>query len=139
MARGGEVFVLDMGKPVKIYDMACTLIELAGLRPHQDIEITFSGLRPGEKLFEELLSAEEGISATSNGQIFRANLQTVDLHKLEEGLALLQQCRFPQEIRYALQKLVPTYSGYQAEAAASEDRPVGASRGVIRELAAAQT
>jgi FlaA1/EpsC-like NDP-sugar epimerase len=139
MARGGEVFALDMGQPVKIYDLACTLIELAGLRPNKDIEIKFSGLRPGEKLFEELFSAEEGTSATSHGQIFRAKLQTVDLHKLERGLALLQQCRFPHEIRYALQELVPTYSGYQAEVAVSEEPPIGASRGGICELAAAQT
>jgi FlaA1/EpsC-like NDP-sugar epimerase len=113
MARGGEVFVLDMGEPVKIYDMARTLIELAGLRPHQDIEIKFTGLRPGEKLFEELLSAEEGTSATAHQQIFRANLQAVDPKALERGLALLQQSRFSQETKRILATLVPTYTGYR--------------------------
>jgi FlaA1/EpsC-like NDP-sugar epimerase len=119
MARGGEVFVLDMGKPVKIYDMACTLIELAGLRPHQDIKIKFTGLRPGEKLFEELLSAEEGTNATAHEQIFVANLQAVDPKTLERGLALLQQSRFSQEeTKRILAKLVPTYTGYREVQAA---------------------
>lgn len=118
MARGGEVFVLDMGKPVKIYDMACTLIELAGLRSNKDIEIKFTGLRPGEKLYEELLSAEEGATATAHQQIFRANLQAVDPQKLDEYLTLLQQCPFPQEIRRVLSELVPTYTGYQPQKAA---------------------
>jgi FlaA1/EpsC-like NDP-sugar epimerase len=125
MAQGGEVFVLDMGEPVKIYDMACTLIELAGLRPNQDIEIKFTGLRPGEKLFEELLSAEEGTSATAHEQIFRANLQAVDKKMLERGLALLQQSRFAAEIKQILAGLVPTYTGYQA-VRETEDTAVGA-------------
>jgi FlaA1/EpsC-like NDP-sugar epimerase len=89
------------------------LIELAGLRPHQDIEIKFTGLRPGEKLFEELLSAEEGTSATAHQQIFRANLQAVDPKALERGLALLQQSRFSQETKRILATLVPTYTGYR--------------------------
>jgi FlaA1/EpsC-like NDP-sugar epimerase len=135
MARGGEVFVLDMGQPVKIYDLACTLIELAGLRPHQDIEIKYSGLRPGEKLFEELLSAEEGTSTTNHEQIFRANLQAVDPQNLEEGLALLRQCRFSQEIRKVLQGLVPTYSGDQDEVAVSAERPRDAKIDVICDFA----
>jgi len=113
MAQGGEVFVLDMGEPVKIYDMACALIELAGLRPGRDIEIRFTGLRLGEKLFEELLTAEEGTSATAHEKIFVANLQSIDLQKLERGLTQLQQVRFPQEIRRILAELVPTYSGYR--------------------------
>ena len=60
MAKGGEVFVLDMGKPVRIYDLAKDLIKLSGFIPDKDIEIKITGLRPGEKLFEELLSAEDG-------------------------------------------------------------------------------
>jgi FlaA1/EpsC-like NDP-sugar epimerase len=121
MAKGGEVFVLDMGEPVKIHDMACTLIELAGLRPDIDIEIKFTGLRPGEKLYEELLSAEEGATATAHQQIFRANLQAIDTKKLEQGLALLQQCRFAQETKRLLAELVPTYSGYHEEEVTSGD------------------
>jgi FlaA1/EpsC-like NDP-sugar epimerase len=118
--------------------MACTLIELAGLRPNKDIAIKFTGMRPGEKLYEELLSAEEGTTATSHEQIFRANLQAVDLHDLEEGLALLQQSRFPQETRRILAELVPTYTGYQAEAAveAESSGPPGAA---LRKLTVVRT
>lgn len=115
MAKGGEVFVLDMGEPVKIYDMACTLIELAGLRPHKDIEIKFTGLRPGEKLFEELLSAEEGTSATTHEKIFCANLQAVDPQKLALGLTRLQVAVDSDEIRKILTELVPSFSGYRGK------------------------
>jgi len=111
MANGGEVFVLDMGEPVKIYDMACALIELSGLRPHKDIEIRFTGLRPGEKLFEELLTAEEGTTATTHHKIFIANLQAVDARKLEDGLNRLLKARDSFEIRKILGELVPTYTG----------------------------
>ena len=70
MAAGGEIFVLDMGQPVKIYDLACDLIRLSGLRPEKDIKIVFTGLRPGEKLFEEISLAEEDTTKTSNNKIF---------------------------------------------------------------------
>jgi FlaA1/EpsC-like NDP-sugar epimerase len=143
MAQGGEVFVLDMGEPVKIYDMAWTLIELAGLRPLKDIEIKFTGLRPGEKLFEELLSAEEGTTATAHHKIFRANLQAIDPKNLEQGLALLQQCRFPQETKRILAELVPTYSGHRAEANVAEASATGESqkgsqRAEVHDLATAR-
>jgi FlaA1/EpsC-like NDP-sugar epimerase len=89
LATGGEVFVLDMGEPVKIYDLACALIELAGLRPGEDIPIVFTGLRPGEKLFEELLTAEEGTTATRNQKIYRANMGEVDGARLRNALIKL--------------------------------------------------
>lgn len=63
-AKGGEIFVLDMGEPVKIYDMAVKLIKLSGLEPNVDIQIKITGLRPGEKLYEELLMSEEGLQST---------------------------------------------------------------------------
>ncbi len=69
MGQGGEVFVLDMGEPVKIVELAKTLITLSGLRPEHDIPIVFSGLRPGEKLYEELLTAHEVTAATSHERI----------------------------------------------------------------------
>jgi FlaA1/EpsC-like NDP-sugar epimerase len=74
LGRGGEVFVLDMGKPVRIRDLAETMIRHAGLRPGIDVPIVFTGRRPGEKLFEELLTAEEGTTATINQRIYRARI-----------------------------------------------------------------
>ena len=79
MAKGGEIFVLDMGEPVKIVDLAKCIIELSGC----DVEIEFTGIRPGEKLFEELLTAEEGSSATRHRRIFVAKAGSVNLETLE--------------------------------------------------------
>ncbi len=70
MAKGGEIFVLDMGKPVKIYDLAKKLIELSGFKPDVDIKIEFTGLRPGEKMYEELMLEEEGLRTTQNNKIY---------------------------------------------------------------------
>jgi len=70
LAKGGEIFVLDMGQPVKIYDLACNLIRMKGFEPERDIKIEVIGLRPGEKLYEELLMAEEGLQSTDNELIF---------------------------------------------------------------------
>ena len=109
LARGGEVFVLDMGEPVKIVDMARDLIELSGLTPGEDIQIKFTGLRPGEKLFEELLTAEEGTSATTHAKVFRANLRQVDGGLLEQKLLMLRKMREPAAIRTMIGDLVPTY------------------------------
>ncbi|MBN2345272.1 MAG: polysaccharide biosynthesis protein [Candidatus Aminicenantes bacterium] len=95
MGRGGEVFVLDMGEPIRIVDLAEDLIRLNGLEPHRDIEIVYTGFRPGEKLFEELLTAEEGTDPTLNSQIYCARNGTsrrkeeieLFLHQLTEGIA----------------------------------------------------
>jgi FlaA1/EpsC-like NDP-sugar epimerase len=111
MARGGEVFVLDMGEPIKIVDLACHLIELTGLVPHKDIKIEYTGLRPGEKLFEELLTAEEGSSATKHEKIFITNLKKVDEEKLLESLNILKNLEDPDKIVNILAKLVPAYQG----------------------------
>lgn len=70
MAQGGEIFVLDMGEPVYIYDMACDLIKLNGYVPEKDIKIVITGLRPGEKLFEEISLADEDTTKTTNNMIF---------------------------------------------------------------------
>jgi len=90
IGRGGEVFVLDMGKPIKILDLAKEMIRFSGLEPDKDIPIVFTEPRPGEKLFEEILTAEEGIIATENQKIFRAKLSQVKEKKLNEGLEKLK-------------------------------------------------
>lgn len=113
MAQGGEVFVLDMGEPIKIIDLVCDLIRLSGLEPELDIKLKYIGLRPGEKLVEELLTAEEGTTATTHEKIFCANLQTVDSQKLERGLTRLQLAVTAEEIRKILAELVPSFSGYR--------------------------
>jgi len=74
MGKGGEVFVLDMGEQVKIYDVACELIRLSGFEPEKDIPIVFTGVRPGEKLFEEVLNAEEGVEHTAHSKVFKAKI-----------------------------------------------------------------
>lgn len=109
MAQGGEVFILDMGEPVKIVDMACDLIELSGFVPHKDIKIKFSGLRPGEKLFEELLTAEEGTASTKHNKIFMANLKKVDERRLVEGLSHLKSTEAAEEIIMIMSGMIPTY------------------------------
>ena len=90
MGEGGEVFVLDMGKPVKIVDLAKELIKLSGFEPDKDIAIVFTGVRPGEKLFEEILTAEEGTVATQNKKIFKARLLNIDSVDLEQKLDKLK-------------------------------------------------
>jgi len=86
MGRGGEVFVLDMGEPIKILDIAKEMIRLSGYEPDRDIAIVFTGKRPGEKMFEEILTAEEGTLATKNKRIFQAKLSEIDTLKFYEAL-----------------------------------------------------
>ena len=95
MADGGEIFVLDMGEPVLIYDLACDMIRLSGLEPEKDIKIVFTGLRPGEKLFEEISLAEENTTKTSNNKIYinkpvenNLNWFAKNVKHLEETLSL---------------------------------------------------
>jgi FlaA1/EpsC-like NDP-sugar epimerase len=109
MARGGEVFVLDMGEPVKIVDMVCDLIKLSGLEPDIDIAIRYTGLRSGEKLFEELLTAEEGTTATHHQKIYQANIKKVNSEKLQWGLMALQNAKSVEETVIILARLIPTY------------------------------
>ncbi|MFH1584821.1 MAG: nucleoside-diphosphate sugar epimerase/dehydratase [Patescibacteria group bacterium] len=112
IGEGGEVFVLDMGEPVKILDLAYDMIRLSGLEPDRDIPVVFTGMRPGEKLFEEILSAEEGTAATRHHKIFHAQLPLVDEGKLSTALEQLKevvQQGSKEDIRRILRELVPTY------------------------------
>src|SRR3989344_1897040 len=90
MGQGGEVFVLDMGKPIKILDLAKDMIRLSGFEPDKDIAIVFTGIRPGEKLFEEILTAEEGILATKNQKIFIAKMKNTQVEVLEKSIKTLE-------------------------------------------------
>ncbi len=112
-AKGGEIFVLDMGNPVKIYDLAEDLIRLSGLEPNKDIKIEITGLRPGEKLYEELLMSEEGLRDTAHNKIYIGNPTFTDIVELEDKLVqlkgLLNECDI-QKIKYKLHEIVPTYN-----------------------------
>jgi FlaA1/EpsC-like NDP-sugar epimerase len=89
IAKGGEIFVLDMGKPVKILELAENLIRLSGFTPYKDIKIIFTGLRPGEKMYEELLLDEEGLSKTENNKIFIGSQVDFNYDEFEEKLKSL--------------------------------------------------
>ena len=91
MAKGGEIFILDMGKPVKIVNLARDLIRLSGLEPDKDIKIVFTGIRPGEKLHEELLTQEEGTTATKHKRIFVAKPNNIDSSALAETLETIRR------------------------------------------------
>lgn len=109
-AKGGEVFVLDMGEPVKISDLAKGLIKLSGLEPDVDIKIVYSGMRPGEKLYEELLTSEEGLTSTTHNRIFVGKSEEHELEELRHQIRYLERVvEEPTKVRQALKDLVPTY------------------------------
>ncbi len=113
-AKGGEIFVLDMGEPVKIYDLAVSLIKLSGLEPNVDIPIVFTGLRPGEKLYEELLMKEEGLQKTENKKIYIGELTDLDEKDILEKLSKLQNLVDDEntpinDIKETIHEVVPTY------------------------------
>lgn len=108
MGQGGEVFVLDMGKPIKIWDLAKEMIRLSGFEPDKDIAIVFTGIRPGEKLFEEMLTAEEGTIATQNQKIFKAKLSAIKPEDLEKKLENIKNLN-KEKIIDALKSTVPHY------------------------------
>ena len=110
-ARGGEIFVLDMGEPVKILDLARNLILLSGHKPDEDIRIVFTGLRPGEKLYEEMLMDEEGLQDTENNLIHIGKPIELDEDKFMQQLEELKEyvVTEPEDIREYVKKIVPTY------------------------------
>lgn len=111
-AKNGEIFILDMGEPVKILNLAENMIRLMGYKPYEDIQIVFTGLRPGEKLYEELLKTEEGLTKTQNGKIFVVKQVPIDNQKLEKDLKQLIEVAFknePEKVVEKMQDTVPTY------------------------------
>lgn len=110
-AKGGEIFVLDMGKPVKIYEMAENLIRMKGYKPNEDIMIEVTGLRPGEKLYEELLMDEEGLTKTANEKIFVGHPIAMDEMKFFEELEHLIDISMTNsdQIQHELAKICTTY------------------------------
>lgn len=111
-AEGGEIFVLDMGKPVKIYDLAKNMIRLSGYTPNVDIKIEVTGLRPGEKLYEELLMSEEGLSKTGHEKIFIGAPSAITMEELKPSLDMLHEATESndiEKIKDIVEKVVPTY------------------------------
>jgi len=117
MASGGEIFVLDMGDPVKIYDLAHDLIRLSGFVPEEDIKVLITGLRPGEKLYEELLLKEEGIVSTFHKKVFIGKPLDIQYDDIVKKVAILNQTADLEDEELLLNELkrfVPSYSdGYE--------------------------
>ena len=111
-AQGGEIFILDMGEPVKILDLAENMIRLSGLVPGEDIEIKFTGLRPGEKLYEELLIDDDNKKETANKRIFIGQPIKIDEAEFDEKMKELEKATFSEDenIRQVVKKLVPEYT-----------------------------
>ena len=110
IGKGGEVFILHMGDPVRIMELAETLITLSGLKPHEDIKITVTGIRPGEKLSEELRFETEETVATSHPKIFISKIATLESEAIQvalERLSSLVQERDEDEVRRFLNELIP--------------------------------
>jgi len=117
MGMNGSVFVLDMGDPVNIEKMARDLIKLSGLEPDRDIKIEYSGIRPGEKLFEELLTAEEGTDITHHNKIYVAKSVDVISNLTNRLNYLLEMANKGDsyQIKMAIKEIVPSYNYDQKE------------------------
>jgi FlaA1/EpsC-like NDP-sugar epimerase len=114
IATGGEIFVLDMGEPVKILNLAKDLIKLSGFEPYDEVPIEFVGLRPGEKLYEELLLNEEGIKDTVHKKIFVVHPPDLDMDQIDEAIASINEALKKKDLELLeerIKKLVPKYKG----------------------------
>jgi FlaA1/EpsC-like NDP-sugar epimerase len=133
MSRGGEVFVLDMGQPVRITDLADTMIRNAGLIPNWDVPIVFSGRRPGEKLFEELLTAEEGTIVTANRRVYQARISQhhcyPDMLKDLDALSNVAASGDNEKIR---RQILRTVHSYKPDPAALAMNPTACGRPAMK-------
>ena len=123
MAKNGELYVLDMGKPVKILDLAENMIRLSGLEPYKDVDIIETGLRPGEKLYEELLIKTEELDKTENSMIFVERDEPLSRDEIEQKLAILRQALATDDdhtAKRALMRVVPTFHTPEEVNAAAE-------------------
>lgn len=135
IGNGGEVFVLDMGEPVKIMDLARTLIRLNGLEPDRDIQIVITGRRPGEKLYEEVLTAEEGTEATKHDRIFAARVRMPDPLVFARQLKELEQVTFGGDHALIVDKLVQLVPSFEPEAMRRATAAQYSGRSSLREVA----
>ena len=133
MAKNGELFVLDMGKPVMILDLAENMVRLSGYEPYRDIDIVETGLRPGEKLYEELLVNTEELDKTENSLIFIERDEPIDRHELAVKLSILKKACLggdDDEAKEALHQSVPTFhrpEEVNAEAQKAKEMKVAAT------------
>jgi len=114
--NGGELFVLDMGEPIKIFDLAENFIRLSGLIPHKEIKITYTGLRPGEKLYEELFDKSETIIPTSHRKLMMAVPEVPPAITLEHSISDFErvvQNYSPDEVIQTIQKIIPGFKSYE--------------------------
>jgi FlaA1/EpsC-like NDP-sugar epimerase len=126
MGKGGEIFILDMGEPMKIVNLARDLIHLSGLRPDHDIEIRFTGIREGEKLFEELSLREEHTEKTRHPRIYIGRLKSQDWKEINrqlEELSELATCADPERIHAKFKEIVPEYQGWRNHQASVKQVP----------------
>lgn len=137
LATGGEIFILDMGKPVKISDLAHDLVRLSGLEPNKDVNIIYTGIRPGEKLYEEIFTHEEGGAATKHDRIYVGKRTLVSYDELEFYLRKLEQLIHKRDfstemdLTQLLKQIVPTYKQYEFSGALANDEAYKASQEIL--------
>jgi FlaA1/EpsC-like NDP-sugar epimerase len=139
LGRDGQVFVMDMGEPVRVVELAENLIALSGLRPYEDIDIVYSGIRPGEKLFEEILTARERENPTANARLFMAQQERIEYELLSDTLGRLDlavRTPDPAGVVGLMQRLVPSYTPSQTLLATDDPIPQRAAAASVKADAA---